>query len=268
MKKSFQIAAVFAAFLLGTSSLCLAQGGIIVGGFGRASTTDEQVVKAANFAILEENKQRRNIPLELVSIVKAEQQIVAGINYRLCLSVLSAGKPEQVSATVYRDLKNQYSLSAWKPGPCGDIQAAISLAPDALVKSLYSAEKAGVNPFFQKEDRSLVDKFFAKDFADLIWNDAVSSDGEVGALDFDPLYNAQDTKITKFLIGKPAYAKKSGAATVLVSFRNFGKAETVKFLLVKEDFKSWKITDVIYRGGSRLKDIFSNSDTPTPTQDL
>ncbi len=257
MIKRIQFAAIFAALLLCTVTISMAQDDIIVGGFGKASTSDEQIIKAANFAVLSQNQKDKNSVFKLVSILKADQQVVAGMNYRMCLSLSSAGKAQQASATVYRNLKNQLSLSAWKVGTCS--AATSSVEPDALVKNLYGAEKAGENPFFQINDRTWIERYFTKELGDLIWNDAVFADGEVGALDFDPLYDAQDTTITKFLIGKPVYNKTGGTANVSVSFRNFGKAQTIKFLLSKEN-ANWKIMDIVYTSGTTLKAILSASD--------
>ncbi len=262
----FQIAAVFAAFLFGTSTLCLAQDDIIIGGFGKASTTDEQVGKAANFAVLTQNQRDKNTTFKLVSILKADQQVVAGMNYRMCLSLSTAGKSQQASATVFRNLKNQFSLSAWKVGTCSAMTSTV-FEPEALVKSLYGAEKAGKNPFFQIADRKLIDRYFTKELSDLIWNDSVFANGELGAIDFDPLYDAQDTTITNFLIGKSEYDKMSGAATVSVSFRNFGKPQTVTFLLTKENSINWKIMDIVYESGSTLKGLLTSLESQESTED-
>lgn len=138
--------------------------------------------------------------------------------------------------------------------------AAATNTPDALVRSLYDAQKADRGPFFQTKSRALVDKYFTKDFADLIWKDAVGSKGEVGAIDFDPLFNAQDMKITAFVIGKPEYDKAgSGIATVTVSFRNFGKPDNVRFLLEQDAAKNWKITDIRYKSGDMLKGMLTDA---------
>ncbi len=75
-----------------------------------------------------------------------------------------------------------------------------AIAPNVIVKNLYAAQKAGSGPFFQTKNRAIVDKYFTKKFADLIWNDAVKAKGEVGAFDFDPLYGSQDPKVTNFKI--------------------------------------------------------------------
>lgn len=132
--------------------------------------------------------------------------------------------------------------------------------PDAIVKDLYAAQKADSSPFFQTKSRALVDKYFTKDFADLIWKDAVAAQGEVGAIGFDPLYNAQDTEITGFKIGKPMYGEGNlDVADVPVTFRNMGKDETVLFRLERSGQKIWKIGDISYPSNpetsSSLKDI-------------
>src|SRR5215204_2908430 len=63
---------------------------------------------------------------------------------------------------------------------------------ETLVADLYKQHDSKKSPFFQTADRSRVDKFFTRTTADLIWKDANSSKGEVGPIDFDPLYDAQD----------------------------------------------------------------------------
>lgn len=137
-----------------------------------------------------------------------------------------------------------------------------NLKPDAVVRNLYAAQKAGAGPFFQTKSRALVDRYFTKDFADLIWKDAVRSKGEVGAFDFDPLYYAQDTKITAFRIGRPQYGEGNlKLADVPVTFRNMGKEVTVLFRLLEGTRGVWKISDIYYPqpNGETLKTILSKA---------
>src|SRR5882724_2841248 len=68
------------------------------------------------------------------------------------------------------------------------------MSPEALVADLYKQHKKR-SPFFQRRSRALLDKYFSRTLADLLWQDARSSGGEVGALDGDPLFNAQDMEI-------------------------------------------------------------------------
>ncbi len=130
-----------------------------------------------------------------------------------------------------------------------------AVAPDALVSDLYKQHDAEKSPFFQTKSRALVDKYFAKSLADMIWKDAKTSNGEVGALDGDPLYNAQDTQIKKFSVGKADIKDKS--ATVPVTFENYDKKEKLIFSLVQEN-DAWKIADINYGDGFTLVKIFKD----------
>lgn len=137
------------------------------------------------------------------------------------------------------------------------IQAKKTL-PDAVVANLYEQHKKH-SPFFQTRSRALLDQFFEKNLADLIWKDAVTSKGEVGALDFDPLYNAQDTQIRKFVIHKPVY--RSGKADVLVSFENFRQKQQITFQLVSRE-SGWKIANIQYGEGSDLLEMLRSNIPP------
>jgi hypothetical protein len=91
--------------------------------------------------------------------------------------------------------------------------------------------------------------------ADLIWKDITKTpEGEVGNLDFDPLYNAQDTGIKNFQIGKPVV--EGDESTVLVSFRNFGQRTRIKFEM-HNGKEGWRINNVIYSDKSDLVKILS-----------
>jgi len=96
----------------------------------------------------------------------------------------------------------------------------------------------------------LLYKYFEKSLADMIWKDAVSSKGEVGALDGDPLYDAQDMEIKKFAIGTPSYA--DGKAKVKVTFENFRQPKLFVFILVNGR-TGWIINDIEYGEGRSLR---------------
>ena len=123
-------------------------------------------------------------------------------------------------------------------------------SPDALVKDLYWQHDHKHSPFFQRRSRTLLYKYFEKSLADMIWKDAVGSKGEVGAIDGDPLYDAQDMEIRKFAIGKPKYDDMK--ARVEVSFENFGKKKTIVFVLV-EGKTGWRISDIDYGESGTLR---------------
>lgn len=124
---------------------------------------------------------------------------------------------------------------------------AAAVTPDIVVKNLYATHKADKSPFFQTKNRALVDKYFTKDFADMIWNEAVAANGEVGALDFDPLFHAQTNEATNFKVGKPEYGEGNlQVADVPVTFKIYGKDDTVLFRLEQGSGKIWKISDIYY----------------------
>src|SRR5688572_21873658 len=71
------------------------------------------------------------------------------------------------------------------------------ISPRTLVSNLYKQHKRQ-SPFFQTRSRALLDKYFERQLANRIWQEARASRGEVGKLNADPLYNAQDTQIRNF----------------------------------------------------------------------
>ena len=76
----------------------------------------------------------------------------------------------------------------------------------------------------------------------------------MGAIDGDPLYNAQDMDIKHFLIHQPVV--RNGTAEVKVSFENFGKKEEIVFLLSSRNKAAgWKIANIKYNDGSDLLGI-------------
>jgi hypothetical protein len=92
---------------------------IMVGGYGSVAKTDATVIAAAKFAIAKQSE-TADSELSLGKIVKAERQVVAGMNYRICMTVNVEGdEPQTVTAIVYQDLKRNYSLSSWKAAACG-----------------------------------------------------------------------------------------------------------------------------------------------------
>src|SRR5215211_7149156 len=128
-------------------------------------------------------------------------------------------------------------------------------SPDGVVRELYRVHNNGRGGVFEARGKKHIYKFFDQKLADLIWKDITETpEGEVGNLDFDPLYNAQDTRITNFQIGKPVV--EGDEATVLVNFRNFGQRTRLKFEM-HNDQGRWRIKNVIYSDKSDLVKILS-----------
>ena len=89
----------------------------IAGGYTETSAADPDVVAAANFAVGRQRR-RRGGRVSLVSIERAETQVVAGVNYRLCLRIRRRGRTQEVVTVVYRDLRRRYSLTSWETRRC------------------------------------------------------------------------------------------------------------------------------------------------------
>ena len=124
-------------------------------------------------------------------------------------------------------------------------------SPSSVVRELYRVHNNGKGGVFEAKGKKYIYKFFDQNLADLIWKDiAETPEGEVGNLDFDPLYNAQDTGITNFQIGKPVM--EGDKATVVVSFRNFGQRTRVKFDM-HNGKEGWRIRNVIYPKSDLVK---------------
>lgn len=127
------------------------------------------------------------------------------------------------------------------------------MTPEALVADLYKAHNQKRSPFFQTRSRALLYKYFEKSLADMIWKDQVTSKNEVGVLDGDPLYDAQDMDIKNFAIGK---AEIDGVkARVNVTFENLGEKKTLVFLLGKGT-TGWRINDIDYGSEGTMRGWF------------
>jgi len=129
--------------------------------------------------------------------------------------------------------------------------AKIQTSPRLLVANLYKQHKKR-SPFFQTRSRALLDRYFEKTLANLILQDAIRSRGEVGSIDGDPLFNAQDMEIKKFQIHQAVY--REGKAEVLVSFENFGQKKEITFVLVPRR-NDWRIANIKYDDGADLLGI-------------
>ncbi|HQX55461.1 MAG TPA: hypothetical protein PLP07_06005 [Pyrinomonadaceae bacterium] len=131
-----------------------------------------------------------------------------------------------------------------------------TISPETVVKNLYAAHNARRSPFFQKKSRALVDKYFTGSLADAIWQDALNTKSdEVGTLNFDPLYNAQDIQITNFVI-----AKSTPDNVVKVRFINIGEPDEITFTLSTANTSStvYKIESIVYSDAEDLESILRN----------
>lgn len=156
-----------------------------------------------------------------------------------------------------------------------------SSTPEQTVKNLYASHNADKSPFFQSTDRALVDRFFVKTLADLIWNDAVCQEKQGGIcnLDFNVPYatNGGDhTDASAFKIGAAEYGEGNRQlADVPVTFKLFvtkenpGEAITILYRVEQEKNKTWKISDIFFPGiedesGNSLVKLLSRPMDETP----
>ena len=141
------------------------------------------------------------------------------------------------------------------PLPKEKLGVPVLSLPDTIVKELYRVHRNGAGHVFEKQGRKLQQKFFDQKLAALIWKDITETpEGELGNLDFDPLYSAQDMQIKNFRVG--ASTIKENTATVPVTFMNFDQRVRLTFSLVNTK-QGWKVSNIDYGGGSDLVQILS-----------
>lgn len=141
------------------------------------------------------------------------------------------------------------------PLPKEKLQGPAISFPETVVKELYRVHRNGAGHVFEKRGRKLQQKFFDPGLAALIWkNLSETPEGEVGNIDFDPLFNAQDTQIKRFRIG--AADTNGSSATVPVTFMNFDQKVRILFRLVNTK-AGWKVSNIDYGGDSDLVRILS-----------
>ena len=121
MRKHIVFASLSAIFVFGVFAAQSRVSAQISGGYGDLSVNNKDAKKAAAFAVKSRSLSTRR-KIILVKILKAEVQVVAGLNYRVCLLVREGkGRSKSITAVVYRDLKKNLELSQWKPGGCTDL---------------------------------------------------------------------------------------------------------------------------------------------------
>ena len=90
------------------------------GGFTAVPVNQSEVTQAAAFAVEAERQTLKAAgqpaSLELMSVLSAEQQVVAGVNYRLSLKVKRNGQEQVADAVVWWQAWRQpdpYRLTSW-----------------------------------------------------------------------------------------------------------------------------------------------------------
>jgi hypothetical protein len=133
--------------------------------------------------------------------------------------------------------------------------------PDAMLKSLYKAHEGHKGPFFDRKNQQLAEQYFTKKLAALIVKDAVKSEGEVGAYDFDPLYGSQDPEVKSFKVGEVHWGGTQkgadnpgddGVSFVTVTYKEDGKRREMRFAFEQQPDKTWRISEIYYPDGTSL----------------
>ena len=85
----------------------------VPGGFREADVKSKEVVAAAEAAVKAQRLSEKG-KLDLAAVLKAESQVVAGVNYKLKLLLAVDGGTREADAVVWSKLDRTYQLSSWK----------------------------------------------------------------------------------------------------------------------------------------------------------
>ena len=121
MRKHLFFASLLALFVFGAAAAESRVSAQISGGYARVSVKSKDARDAAAFAIKAQSEVEGK-KFILIKVLKAEVQIVAGLNHRVCMLVREGkGRSKSVTAVVYKDLKNVRSLTTWEGGGCKEL---------------------------------------------------------------------------------------------------------------------------------------------------
>ena len=129
-----------------------------------------------------------------------------------------------------------------------------------VVLNLYSQHKRQ-SPFFQTRSRVVLDRYFTRELADLIWQDARASLRAVKLA-----ISVGIRFITHRTCGLETSSVRerspgSYGVEVVASFLNFNERHEVVFRLVPAG-SSWKVADIVYDNGTTLMGILKGSESP------
>ena len=123
-------------------------------------------------------------------------------------------------------------------------------SPKDVVVELYKVQHdAKRDPFTETK---LLPRYFDAELTKLYLRDVREAKGEVGRLEVDPLYYAQDFEITDFSISEPKTSGKESVVTV--TFKNMRKPHRIEFVM-SHTAGGWKISNIQYQDGNSLKEV-------------
>ena len=155
-------------------------------------------------------------------------------------------KPKQETSATAPPVDSA-AILAKRPGPDTPRSAA-----DRLIRALYFEHSKKENPLLEKNNRALIDQFFAISIADLIWRDASASPGKLKRTKVNPLFNAPNETIKKTWV-LPAVVAGS-RAVVYVTFERNNKPEEIR-IDMQQIVGRWRITDMLYPDGKQLTQL-------------
>src|SRR5436309_12736255 len=135
-------------------------------------------------------------------------------------------------------------------GARAETRLPAATSPTKVGTDLYTAHSRKADPLQYPASKKLLRAYFEKGLLSLFLKDQSESQGEVGKLDFDPLYAAQDFEIKDFSVR--LIAQQNHSAEVAAFFKNVGTREKIVFLL-SDTAQGWRITDIKYSDGRTLK---------------
>ncbi len=114
MKRTFFVPLlVLTAVLTACAADCLEKPDqrALAGGYSSVEI-DPDVRKVADFAV-RARSENAGKPLRLVKILKAERQVVAGLNFRLAIEIADGDKSFVAHAVVWKKLDGSMVLTSW-----------------------------------------------------------------------------------------------------------------------------------------------------------
>ena len=131
------------------------------------------------------------------------------------------------------------------------LSAPANDSPQALLKELYRVHAQGEGPILDPTGQKVRRIYFTPDLAAALDRELNRPDPEeMGKLDFDPFYNAQDTELGEMDIAVPKVSGKQ--TTAIVRFTNFGENMEIVYRVVQEK-QGWRIDDIEYGEGNSLR---------------
>lgn len=122
-------------------------------------------------------------------------------------------------------------------------------SPKTFVENIYKTYLGKNTPGLDLSTREALELYFTPSLADLIDNDAKEAEKQQEAplLNGDPFVDAQDWEITDPVVTIQEAA--SDRATATATFKNFGKAVTVRLALLLTP-KGWRVDDIFWSEGN------------------